>query len=287
MRLGILAGGMGWHVRDLERAASTLGIPSIFLDVRTLDATVRLRAWTTPLDSCQAAIVRTMPPGSLEQIIFRMDVLHAAAAAGLSIVNPPRCLEMSVDKYLTTQRLAQAGLPVPPTRVCQTAQQALACWEELGGDVVLKPLFGAEGRGLMRISDRELAWRTFHTLERLHSVLYLQSFIPNPGWDVRVLVLDGQVRTAMRRIAVQDWRTNITQGADAEPFRVTAELQAYALQAASSVHARLAGVDLLPGLDGGWYVLEVNAVPGWRKLASITGIDVAQAVVQSACRLGS
>ena len=61
----------------------------------------------------------------------------------------------------------------------------------LGGDVVVKPLFGAEGRGIVRVSDPDLAFRTFRTLERIQSVLYLQQFIEHKGFDVRILVLDG------------------------------------------------------------------------------------------------
>ena len=134
-----------------------------------------------------------MPPGSLEQVVFRMDALHRVAAAGVPVWNPPRAVEAAVDKYLTLALLDQAGLPVPPTWTGQSAAEALAAFEALGGDVVVKPLFGSEGRGLVRVSDKELAWRTFHTLERLGAVLYLQRMIRHPGHDLRVFVLGGRV----------------------------------------------------------------------------------------------
>jgi ribosomal protein S6--L-glutamate ligase len=41
----------------------------------------------------------------------------------------------------------------------------MIAFAELGGDVVLKPLFGAEGRGMCRVTDAETAWRTFRVLE--------------------------------------------------------------------------------------------------------------------------
>ena len=88
-----------------------------------------------------------MPPGSLEQVVFRMDALHRLAAAGVPVLNPPRAVEAAVDKYLTLALLAAAGLPVPSTWTGQSAAEALAAFEELGGDVVVKPLFGSEGRG--------------------------------------------------------------------------------------------------------------------------------------------
>ena len=107
-----------------------------------------------------------MPPGSLEQVVFRMDVLQRLEARGHRRPQPAAALEVCVDKYLASARLEAAGLPVPPTIVCQDADTALEAFEQLGGDVVVKPLFGSEGRGMVRVSDPELAWRTFRTLER-------------------------------------------------------------------------------------------------------------------------
>ena len=86
-----------------------------------------------------------MPPGSLEQVVFRMDALHRIAAAGVPVLNPPRAVEAAVDKYLTLALLEAAALPVPPTWAGQGATEALAAFDALGGDVVVKPLFGSEG----------------------------------------------------------------------------------------------------------------------------------------------
>src|SRR5262249_5369045 len=155
---------------------------------------------------------------------------------------------------LTTAKLEAAGLRVPPTVVCQHADAAFESFDALGGDVVVKPLFGSEGRGMVRVSDAEMAWRTFRTLERTQSVLYLQRFIPHPGWDLRAFVLAGRVIAAMKRWANGDWRTNVAQGGRAEPARLTEEQEWLALAAAEVLGAVTAGVDLLPGEDGTWYV---------------------------------
>jgi ribosomal protein S6--L-glutamate ligase len=277
MRLAILASGDGWHVRDLQRAAASLGHLAEAVDFRKLSAGVA--AAPGPLEGYDAVLVRTMPPGSLEQVVFRMDLLHCAEAQGARVLNPPRAVEVCVDKYLATARLQAAGLLVPATIVCQRADAAMEAFTQLGGDIVVKPLFGSEGRGMVRISDPELAWRTFRTVERTQSVLYLQRFVRHPGWDVRALVLAGKVLAAMRRHSSDDWRTNVAQGGSAEPMRLPANLEGLAIQAAAAVGAIAAGVDLLPGAEGEWYVLEVNAVPGWRALAPVSGIDVAAALV--------
>jgi ribosomal protein S6--L-glutamate ligase len=278
MRLALLAGGDGWHVRDLQRAAAVQGHEAAVVDFRRVRAGVA--APFGPLAEFDAVVVRTMPPGSLEQVVFRMDVLHRLHSRGVPVLNPPAALEACVDKYLASARLEAAGLPVPATVVCQHADDALEAFTALGGDVVVKPLFGSEGRGMVRVADPDLAWRTFRTLERLQSVLYLQRFIPHPGWDLRVFVLGGRVLNAMRRHARGGWRTNVAQGGKGEAVSPTAAEERLALAAAAAVGAPVCGVDLLPGPAGELYVLEVNAVPGWRALAPVTGVDVAAEVVR-------
>jgi ribosomal protein S6--L-glutamate ligase len=278
MRIALLSGGDGWHVRDLKRAAQQLGHQAEVVDFRRVRSGIA--APFGPLAGVDIVLVRTMPPGSLEQVVFRMDVLHRLQAGGTAVVNPPSALEASIDKYLASARLEAAGLPVPPTIVCQHADDALEAFAQLGGDVIVKPLFGSEGRGMVRASDPEMAWRTFRTLERLQSVMYLQQVIAHPGWDLRVFVLGGRVLTAMRRRANGGWRTNVAQGGKGEAVSLTAEKERLALAAAAAVGALVAGVDLLPGPNGQWYVLEVNAVPGWRALAPVTGVDVAVETVR-------
>ncbi|MFN4257692.1 MAG: RimK family alpha-L-glutamate ligase [Gemmataceae bacterium] len=280
MKLALLASGNGWHARDLRRAAAQLGHEAEIVDFRRLGAGVGIAADT--LANFDGVIVRAMPPGSLEQVVFRMDVLHRLQARGTRVLNPPVALETCIDKYLASARLEAAGLPVPPTIVCQYADQAMAAFTTLGGDVVVKPLFGSEGRGMMRVTDADMAWRVFRTLERLQAVLYLQRFIAHPGWDLRVFVLDGAVLTAMRRHAHGDWRTNVAQGGTGEAVQPDAREIQLALWAANALGATMAGVDLLLGPAGNWYVLEVNAVPGWRALGPITGVDVAVAIVRYA-----
>jgi ribosomal protein S6--L-glutamate ligase len=145
--------------------------------------------------------------------------------------------------------------------------------------VVVKPIFGSEGRGIVRVSDPEMAVRTFRTLKRIGAVLYLQQFIENEGFDVRVLVLDGRVLGAMRRRTNGDFRANISCRGTAEKHAVTDGEARSALAAAEATEARFAGVDLLYGRDGTCYVIEVNAVPGWQAFRRVTGIDVADAVI--------
>jgi tetrahydromethanopterin:alpha-L-glutamate ligase len=288
--LAALVSGFGWHVGDLQRAAARLDValhalpfPDVSASVGLDDAVPRVKAGGRDLLDVDGVLVRMMPPGSLEQVVFRMDALHRVAAAGVPVVNAPRAIEAAVDKYLALALLAQAGLPVPATWAGQSAAAALEAFEELGGDVVIKPLFGSEGRGLVRVGHREIAWRTCHALERIGAVLYLQRVIRHPGHDLRAFVLNGRVLGSMRRHAAPgDWRTNVSLGGRAERCRLSAEEERLAIAAAHAVGAHVAGVDLIADLDRCRpVILEVNAVPGWRALSRVTGIDVAAAVLEA------
>lgn len=286
MRLAILSNPDSWYRRDLERAAvehghTVVGLPFAGLSTWVGNGTEAVsHPEHGPLE-VDAVLVRTMPPGSLEQVVFRMNLLARLEQRGVQVVNPAKSVECAVDKYLTTARLQQAGLPVPPTVVCETAEMAIAAFESLGGDVVVKPLFGSEGRGILRVSDPDLAVRVFRTLERLQALLYLQQFVPHGGYDVRVLVLDGRVLGGMRRCNPEDFRTNVSRSARAEPVDLTEEQRDWAVRATAAVGARIAGVDLLYDQRGPGYVIEVNGVPGWQALRRVTGIDVAAELMLS------
>ena len=282
--LAALVSGYGWHVQDLLRGAKKVGVrldalpfPSVV--GRVNDGPSRVEAGGVDLGRLDGVIVRMMPPGSLERVVFRMDALHRLAAIGVPVVNPPGAVEASVDKYLSLSRLEAAGLPVPPTWVGERAEGAMHAFERLGGDVVFKPIFGAEGRGLVRVADIESCRRVARSLEQVGAVLYVQKFLRNPGHDLRAFVLGGRILGAIRRHAPEgDWRANVAVGGRAEAVVLDEDVASMAIRAASAVGAVVAGVDLLPG-EGGMVVLEVNAVPGWRALAGASGVDVAAEIV--------
>jgi RimK family alpha-L-glutamate ligase len=283
MHVAVVAARDSWYFQDLLRAAGDK-VHLQPVSYRSLASHVHgsqlsSRSGDTQLEALDAVLVRSMPPGSLEQVVFRMDSLARLEAGGTPVINSPKSIETAVDKFLATARLQAAGLLVPPTIVCQTLSDGLAAFETLGGDVVVKPLFGGEGRGITRVSDAAIARRVFHALEQTGAVLYLQQFVPHDGVDWRLLVIGDEV-LGMKRINPNDWRTNISLGARPAKLEVTTELAQIARRAAAAVEANVAGVDLLPARDGRLYAIEVNAVPGWKALGEVTGVDVAERVLR-------
>ncbi len=287
MLLAVLGSPTSWYVNELRRAARDEHdvVCVSFPDLQSAVSTSSFRALAADLDLSQVDClhVRTMSAASLEQVVLRMDILWQLEARGVRVVNPPRAIEAAVDKYLATARMQSAGLPVPATSVCQTADQAMGAFADLGGDVVVKPLFGAEGRGMTRLDDEDVAWRAFKLLAELRSVIYLQQFIPHAGFDTRVLVI-GERQYAMRRFNNNDWRTNAARGATCEACELTPQLAGLARRAADSVGAEIAGVDILQDMHGDAYVLEVNAVPGWQKLAQTLNLDISAEVLSCLLR---
>jgi ribosomal protein S6--L-glutamate ligase len=281
MKIAVVGNAGSWYLNDLLRAAGdrheivSVGFEQL---ASTVGDHARVHTQAAALDEFDAVLVRSMPAGSLEQVVFRMDALANLAASGMKVINPPRAIEVAVDKYLATTRLAAAGLAAPRTIVCQTIEQAMDAFELLGNDAVLKPLFGSEGRGIVRLSDAAIALRTFEALLQIGSVFYLQEYVEHEGCDLRLLVVGKDV-FGMKRCNSNDWRTNISRGAVGSALTVTSELAELALRAAEAVGAPLAGVDLLPARDGRLLAIEVNAVPGWRALAGVTGVDVAGRVI--------
>ena len=287
IRIGVFGAVNGWYFKDLQRVANALGgfeiLPLDFtsLQVSNLSGSA---AHACRLDSpdervslkdLDALLVRAMPLGSLEQIIFRMNALHVAEQMGVPVLNSPRCLEICIDKWLTLQKVQLSGIPTPRTVCCQTRDDAMEAWSNLGGDCVVKPIFGGEGRGIVRVTDSDMAWRVFSTLEQLQAVHYVQEYIENDGSDLRCLVIDEAIY-CMRRTSRGGWRANVAQGGTGAFHEPTFEEVDLAYRAAKGVGGWMVGVDLLEDLDGQLMLLEVNAVPGWRATAQAVGVDLAQ-----------
>lgn len=281
MQIVVLAARTGWHTHELVRAAAEGGHQALVLPYEGLVASIGrasgLRSRSTELDGANVVLARIIPSGSLEQIIFRVDALHRLEDRGLPVINSPRAIERTVDKFWTSALLEQCGIPTPETVVCENVEEAFAAFRTLG-DVIVKPLFGSMGLGMVRVSDEEMAFRVFRTIEQIRGVYYLQRTIDHDGADIRAFVIGGRVLGAIERRAA-GWRTNLARGGSARSISLPDDWSALAVRAAAAVGADYAGVDLLAGRDGTIYVLEVNGIPGWKGLQEATGLDVAARLV--------
>ncbi|MCP4512450.1 MAG: RimK family alpha-L-glutamate ligase [Fuerstiella sp.] len=286
MRIGVLGNEGSWYVDQICSAVVSAGHDAAALQFQQLragvsDSNSHLHIGDLDVTSLDALVVRTMPPGSLEQVVCRLDFLAAVAACGVRVINDPKAIECAVDKYLTIQKLAAAGVRVPDTMVCENSDAALDAFKQLGGDVVVKPLFGAEGRGIMRVDHPELALRAFRTLERLQATIYVQRFNQGSLTDIRILLLDGKVVGCIKRSPRNgDFRANAAQNAVCHAWRPTQVERSLALTAASVTGCVFSGVDLMYNEYHQPMVIEVNAVPGWKALEKSCDVDVPQTLIR-------
>jgi RimK family alpha-L-glutamate ligase len=291
LRVGVLGATGSWHARGLLRALSERGHDVVAVPATRLQSEVDkhgdvrvLGPDRVVLDALDLLVIRGLPRGSLEQVIFRMDALHVLADHGVRCVNTPRAIERTVDKSWAGAMLARAGVPTPPTIVCERYDDAMRAFQGLGGDVIVKPLFGAMGNGIVRLEDRDVAHRVFRALELERTVYYVQRTIaPGGGRNLRVLVVGGEVAGAMERMT-DSWRANIARGAHARAVSLTEAERDLALAAAAALEVDVAGVDLLMSPDAGMVVLEVNGIPGWQALQSVCDENLTERVC-AACEV--
>lgn len=226
--------------------------------------------------------VRGVAGGTLQQVIMRLDILHALKMLGVLVYNDGRTIERTVDKAMTSFLLHLNHLPTPTTWVCESRQQAqVVLSREImsGRHLVLKPLFGSQGVGVRRL---EPGMRLPVPMqEHVDGVYYLQSYVDSGegAWhDYRVFIIRNKVCAAMIRHGNQ-WINNVAQGGRCEHFEPPGDIAELALAAARAVDIDYCGVDIIRDRMGKLYVLEVNSIPAWRGLQKVTDLNIAQLLV--------
>jgi len=272
-----------WSSVELQEALSRQGVQNVCFGLSRMVASVARRpcvqvGGVNVLEDLDALIVRPVGRGSVEELVFRMDMLYRLERLGLYIVNPPEAIEHCVDKYDVLTILEENDLPVPHTVVTESVAEAMKAFAELGEDVVVKPLFGSRGLGATRVNDSEIASTVFKAIVFYHGVIYVQKFVPHGCSDLRAFVVGNNVIAAMRRIA-ENWKTNYSQGARPESTKLDKALEDMAVKSAESVRCKAAGVDILESPDGP-VVCEVNSQPGWKGLQSVSNICIADAIIE-------
>jgi len=290
MIIGILTRNPnGWASRELTRAIKSLGHKPFcfrFRDIVSFVDADRFKALVSDVDIAKdlsAIIARPFGRVSLDQAIYRIDLLYALQEQGVPVFNKPSAIEKCVDKFRSLYIFKQHGLPAPRTIVTERSSLALKSLEHLGSKfVVIKPMFGSRGHGSARfvLSDRDVMWEVTRSLQFTGHTIYLQEYIEHGGMDFRVFTLGYEVLAAMVRKAPKgSWKTNIARGGTPIPLKkLDPEVEELAIKAARVLECEIAGVDIIKTKDG-MYVLEINSQPGWRGLQSAhPDIDIAMEI---------
>ncbi len=292
-RVGIITSKNGWHSRQIASALTARGCDVYFAALTDFELLVtqgrseRCGFFHNRLPSRlpDAVFVRCIPAGTLEQIVFYLDILYTFELQSVLVYNNARTIERSVDKVMTTFLLRQAGLPTPRTWAglnMERAQTVIEQQTQAGRALVMKPIFGAQGKGLQYIdakSPPEFAEGT---------VYYLQEFIgrSDKQWcDWRLFVVNHQVVATMKRIG-KSWINNVAQGSICRVAEPDASMVALAEAASVVVGTSYAGVDIIADAAGNYQIIEINSIPAWQGLQSVVSVSVADLVAKDLlCRL--
>jgi RimK family alpha-L-glutamate ligase len=285
-RIAIITDDPGWHGAHLRRALTERGYDSAYASLTACRLNLECDGLPVILPGFEdklpdGVFVRGVPGGSLEQVVFYLDVLHALKALGIPVYNDARAIERTVDKAMTSFLLKRAGIPTPPTWVVSERERALAIAERelrAGHPLVSKPLFGSQGQGLQRYDTLD----ELTNLSDSNGVFYLQRFVScgTEPHDFRIFVIRGKAVAAMRRCGVT-WLNNIAQGARCEPARLDDLLLCrLAEDAVNVLDMDYAGVDIIRDVQGRYTVIEINSVPAWKGLQSVSKAVIAELLAE-------
>jgi tetrahydromethanopterin:alpha-L-glutamate ligase len=288
-RIAIFCEARDWHARRIARHLRDMGAEPRLVDLARCQFTsaapsgIAIPGFGRGLpDAC---IVRFVPGGTFEAVTRRLGILHALRELGVVVWNDARVIERCVDKSTTTFLMQRAGIAVPRTWTVETREKAIAIArrELRRGPLVLKPLFGSQGRGLRLLASVE----DIPEPEEIAGVYYLQRFMGvqrDQGFhDFRIFVVNGAPIAGMTRRGA-GWITNVKQGGTPEPLGGDRQLEEMAVRAANAVAADFCGVDLLRGADGETVVLEVNSMPAWSGLQKVSAVDIAEVLAHGVLR---
>ena len=272
----------GWHGTRLQAAFAARGLEAVFVSLKdcAFDFSASSPSIVIPgfEQLPKAVFVRGVPGGTVQQVIARLDILHALSISGVLVYNHGRAIERTVDKAMTSFLLHRAGISTPATWVCESRHHAEQI-RKSQGTVVMKPLFGSQGMGIRKLEPTDPL--PVPMQQHVEGVYYLQQYI-NSGegaWhDYRVFVIHGKAVAAMKRHG-NGWVNNVSLGGRCEAYPVQSAVAELALQAANAVEIAYCGVDVICDGDGRLYVLEVNSIPAWKGLQGVAQQEIAQLLV--------
>jgi RimK family alpha-L-glutamate ligase len=284
-KIAIFTDEPGWHGKQLKHAFANRGYQAEYISltrckIQLENITIPIRIKGFEQKFPDGIFVRGVPGGSLQEVVFYLDILHALKELKIPVYNDGHAIERSVDKGMTSFLLQNSGLPTPVTWVLREREAALAIAEQelkQGQQLISKPLFGSQGEGLRRIEKMtDLLWLTSS-----NGIYYLQRFINCAGEgysDTRVFVINGEAIAAMRRRG-NSWLNNVARGARCEAIELNESLADLAIKATAALKMDYAGVDIIEDEQGRYHIIEVNSIPAWKGLETICNLNVAQLLV--------
>jgi len=290
-KIPIFTDDPGWHGKRLQEAFAVHSYEAVFISLKDCALDLLSGRSGVVIPGFEDALpdgvfVRGVPGGTLQQVIARLDILHALKILGVLVYNDGQAVERTVDKAMTSFLLHHHQIPTPATWVCESrhhAQTVMLRETMAGRSLVMKPLFGSQGLGVRKLDPE--SGLPVPMEQHVEGLYYLQNYIDSGegAWhDFRVFVINGQAVAAMARHG-NSWLNNVALGARCEAIAIDSEIAALALAAAKAVDIDYCGVDIIRDAEGNLFVLEVNSIPAWKGLQAVCDTNIAQALVDDFC----
>lgn len=208
---------------------------------------------------------------------------------GIKTVNSASVAEICGDKLATGCALEKARVAQPRYACAFTPEAALEAIEAMGYPAIIKPVVGSWGRLLAKVNDRESAEAILEHKSvlgsALHAVFYIQEYIEKPGRDIRAVVIDDKIVTAIYRKS-EHWITNTARGGEGEVCPLTPDLESICLRAAAAVGGGVLAVDVFEDPNRGFVINEINHTMEFHTLQPTTGVNIADQIVDYVLKAG-
>lgn len=190
------------------------------------------------------------------------------------------------NKLLTSFLLKKYNVPTPKTYFSFSSETALEILDKEGYPLVIKPIIGSWGRGVMLLKDRDTADAIIEARELndgpLDRIYYLQEVIKRPPRDIRAIAVGNQIIAAMYRNSSGGFKTNIALGGEPVPCEITKELEDICIKASKAVGGGILGVDVMEDEKRGLVVHEVNNTVEFKGLAKVAKRNIPKEMIEYA-----
>ncbi|HYL67248.1 MAG TPA: lysine biosynthesis protein LysX [Nitrosopumilaceae archaeon] len=227
----------------------------------------------------------------LERCVSYFRGLHFTACLeflDVPVINKYEVANNCGNKMITSLLLKKHNVPTPKTYFSFSPEAALENLEKVGYPLVIKPIVGSWGRGVIPLKDRETADAIIEVRELsdgpLDRIYYLQEMIKRPPRDIRGIVVGDQVISAMYRTSSGGFKTNIALGAEPILCEITKELEDVCMKASKAVGGGILGVDIMEDEKRGLVVHEVNNTVEFKGLSKVSKKNIPKEMIDFAIK---
>lgn len=276
MKIGVVGTPGGW---SSELLADTVAAKTGFRLLVDMEQ-VRLdldtgRAWIKDqcLNDLDGLIVKKIGARYSPDLLDRLELLRFVHGQGLPIFSSPLSIMRVLDRLSCTVTLRLGGIPMPPTTITESVDEAVAAVKQYGA-AVFKPLYTSKARGMTVITDGPEARTAIEEYKAEYPILYLQQKIDLPGKDLGIVFLGGKYLTTYARCGTGAWNTTTESGGKYAPAIPASESIRVAEAAQALFNLDFTCVDVVE-TESGPVVFEVSAFGGFRGILDACNLDAA------------